>query len=317
MQDRKTRNWLLTAFASAGVSMAVFTAGVAHAGSAATPVSPDALTTTTPIKHVVLIIGENRTFDHLFGTFTPNAGQTVSNLLSKGIVNANGTPGPNFNLAQQWLATDTTKYSISPTKTSAYSVLPDVNTDGTPTSPPFNTVAEALAVEPALPGGDYIMLTTGGSGLPSHVIDTRFGASPQNLPNGPFDIGQFITYDDYAGSPVHRFYQMWQQLDCDITKATAANPSGCQEDLFPWVEDTIGAGSNGNPQPSPFTDQTTNEGSIAMGFYNASAGDMSYFNSLAHQYALSDNFHQSIQGGTGANHLAQSGHPADQPDRES
>src|SRR6185312_13752728 len=99
------------------------------------------------------------------------------------------------------------------------------------------------------------------------------------------------SYDDYAGSPVHRFYQTWQQLDCDITKATAANPSGCQADLFPWVEDTIGAGSNGNPQPQPFTDQTTGEGSIAMGFYNNQNGDVSYFNTLAHQFALSDNYH--------------------------
>ena len=27
--------------------------------------------TTTPIKHVVVIIGENRTFDHLFATYVP------------------------------------------------------------------------------------------------------------------------------------------------------------------------------------------------------------------------------------------------------
>ncbi|HLW70889.1 MAG TPA: alkaline phosphatase family protein [Candidatus Binataceae bacterium] len=284
--------------------MAVFAAGAAHAGSADKPANPEAVTTTTPIKHVVLIIGENRTFDHVFGTFVPKAGQTVSNLLSKGIVNADGSPGPNFSLAQQWQASDTTTYSINPAKTSVYSVLPDVNTDGTPTAPLFSTVAAAEAVEPALQLADYVELTTGGSGLPSHSIDTRFGASPQDLPNGPFDITHFITYDDYAGSPVHRFFQMWQQLDCDITKATAANPSGCQEDLFPWVEDTIGAGSNGNPQPVPFTDETTNEGSIAMGFYNVAAGDESYFDTLAHQYALSDNYHQAIEGGTGANHLA-------------
>ncbi len=41
-----------------------------------------------------------------------------------------------------------------------------------------------------------------------------------------------------------------------------------------------------------------------MGFYNVQEGDMSYFNSLAHNYALSDNYHQAIEGGTGANHLA-------------
>ena len=52
--------------------------------------------TTTPIKHVIVIIGENRTFDHIFATYQPTSSETVSNLLSKGIVNADGTPGPNF-----------------------------------------------------------------------------------------------------------------------------------------------------------------------------------------------------------------------------
>ena len=41
--------------------------------------------TTTPIKHVIVIVGENRSFDHVFATYTPPHG-TVSNLLSKGIV---------------------------------------------------------------------------------------------------------------------------------------------------------------------------------------------------------------------------------------
>jgi phospholipase C len=49
---------------------------------------------TTPIKHVIVIIGENRTFDHLFATYQPvKAGETVLNLLSEGIVKADGTPG--------------------------------------------------------------------------------------------------------------------------------------------------------------------------------------------------------------------------------
>jgi phospholipase C len=52
--------------------------------------------TTTPIKHVIVIIGENRTFDHVFATYQPTSTDTVSNLLSKGIVNADGTPGPQF-----------------------------------------------------------------------------------------------------------------------------------------------------------------------------------------------------------------------------
>jgi phospholipase C len=257
--------------------------------------------TRTPIKHVILIIGENRTFDHVFGTFQPNQGQTVRNLLSEGIVNADGTPGPNFALAQQWQASDTTVYSIKPAKTSPYSTLPPPNTDGAPTNAPFPSASTAESVEPALPADAYNLLTTGGTGLPGDVIDTRF---PSALPNGPFDISRSVSYDDYAGSPVHRFFQMWQQTDCDITKATPENPSGCQNDLFPWVETSIGAGNNGNPQPAGFNDESTHEGAISMGFYNSAEGDVSYFTYLAHQYALSDNYHQAIMGGTGANHIA-------------
>src|SRR5262250_939070 len=52
--------------------------------------------TTTPIKHVVVIIGENHTFDNVFATYKPPAGRHVKNLLSEGIVTAQGTPGPNF-----------------------------------------------------------------------------------------------------------------------------------------------------------------------------------------------------------------------------
>jgi len=43
--------------------------------------------TTTPIKHVIVIIGENRTFDHLFATYQPvNKDETVLNLLSHALL---------------------------------------------------------------------------------------------------------------------------------------------------------------------------------------------------------------------------------------
>src|SRR5208283_4952881 len=41
----------------------------------------------------------------------------------------------------------------------------------------------------------------------------------------------------------------------------------------------------------------------AMGFYNMQQGDVPYFKQLADTYAMSDNFHQSVNGGTGANHI--------------
>jgi len=46
---------------------------------------PRKATTTSPIKHVIVLIGENRTFDHVFATYVPQGGDTISNLLSKGI----------------------------------------------------------------------------------------------------------------------------------------------------------------------------------------------------------------------------------------
>jgi phospholipase C len=262
--------------------------------------------TRTPIKHVLYIIGENRTFDHIFGTFVPNQGQKVWNLLSEGIVNADGSPGPNFKKAQQWQAVDTGTYSIHPSKTSPYLTLPPPNTGGAPPTAPFSSISDAEAVEPALPASDYWMLITGGTGLPADVIDTRF---PASLPNAPFDITNWISYNDYAGSPVHRFFQMWQQMDCDVATATPLNPSGCRMDLFPWVEVSVGAGSNGKPPPVGFDPnnsayyEVTNEGAIAMGFYNNYAGDAGYFGELAHEYALNDDYHQAVAGGTGANHI--------------
>src|SRR3984957_15329144 len=66
--------------------------------------------TATPIKHVIVIIGENRSFDHVFATYVPKRGQTVHNLLSEGIIqldaNKNAIPGPNFHKAQQLAASD-------------------------------------------------------------------------------------------------------------------------------------------------------------------------------------------------------------------
>jgi phospholipase C len=256
--------------------------------------------TRTPIKHVILLIGENRTFDHVYATYTPPRGQSVMNLLSEGIVKADGTPGPNVALAQQWQASQTGTYSPAPARTQPYQTLPSMNTGGAPTQAPFASAAQAQSIEPALPQDAYAELAEGGTGLPNGVVDTRF---PRNLPNAPVDMHASITDNDYANSPVHRFFQMWQQLDCSAQAATSHNPSGCRADLFPWVETSMGAGNNGATQPAGFNDQSTGEGSTAMQFLNIAKGDAPYFAELARHYTLSDNFHQSVMGGTGANHI--------------
>jgi len=147
-----------------------------------------------------------------------------------------------------------------------------------------------------------VKTTEGASGLPQMKIDTRI-ANAYDLASGPFQLSPGVGSETYANSPVHRFYQMFQQLDCSASYVTKANPSGCRNDLFPWVEVTIGAGSNGNTQPPNFNDETTLEGATSMGFYNVQQGDAPYLTSLAQQYTLLDNYHQPAKGGTGLDSL--------------
>src|SRR5919108_5012368 len=83
--------------------------------------------TATAIKHVIVIVGENRSFDHLFATYVPKPGETVNNLLSEGIINSDGTPGANYSQATQFQAdiTGSTTYQPSPmTGKTAYVALP-------------------------------------------------------------------------------------------------------------------------------------------------------------------------------------------------
>jgi phospholipase C len=263
--------------------------------------------TKSPIKHVIVIIGENRTFDHIFATYKPKDGETVDNLLSKNIVDKYGNPGPNYSFAEQYHASDTVKYQISPMSKTIYKTLPPPITGGPSnvcTDNGICTLAEATATENGLAPGYYQYLLTGGTGQASDVPDTRI-ANVNDLPPGPFQLtSTSFSYDDYAASPVHRFYQMWQQLDCNyFAYSTEWNGSGCKADLFPWVEVTVGAGTNGKPLPSPFTDASTGEGSTSMGFYNVQEGDAPYLKQLADNYAMSDNYHQAVMGGTGANHV--------------
>ena len=46
-----------------------------------------------------------------------------------------------------------------------------------------------------------------------------------------------------------------------------------------------------------------NGGGNSMAFYNVQKGDAPVLKRLADQFSMSDNFHQSVMGGTGANHV--------------
>ena len=151
--------------------------------------------TTTPIKHVIVIIGENRTFDHLFATYQPvNKGETVLNLLSEGIVKADGTPGPNYAKVAQVQAQDRAQpYQLSPPGQTPYKTLPPpLAGGGYPTGAAVLHDREALTYENGLPPGYYKYLTTGA--VPSSILgkpDMRIyydGKTVNNLPPGPYQL---------------------------------------------------------------------------------------------------------------------------------
>jgi phospholipase C len=302
--------------------------GPALAGGAPSPAD---FYTHSPIKHVIVIIGENRSFDHVFATYVPKQGQSVNNLLSQGIIkldaNKNAVAGPNFEKAHQLAAQDlgsADAFLLSPPKQTfpndqlpaplvggpKVSYIPNECSSSTPITQCAASLTLAQQSESGLDPAYYPFLLSGGTGQTSKTPDQRI-SNVNTLAAGPFQLtnGSTFVYDDYAASPVHRFYQMWQQLNCSHSAASRDNPSGCNAGLFAWVEVTVGAGTNGVTQPENFSTEysptaiTTGEGSTALGFYNVQQGDVPYFTSLANKYAMSDNFHQSVNGGTGANHI--------------
>ncbi|MGZ4963343.1 MAG: alkaline phosphatase family protein [Limisphaerales bacterium] len=280
--------------------------------------------TATPIKHVIVIIGENRTFDNIYATYVPKHG-TVSNLLSKGIIHSDGSPGPNADLAKQiQLQTinpvsyfiDTRKL-INPGKSPYSPFLPTPEAGGAPpqavtrsqflkdpadSAPPFDaktfSTPQLGTISPELETEDLPLITTGATGLNNCTTDPTLPPSAcqepdtrianfNKLPNTSFQItGPKVPYDSYTGDMVHRLFHMWQQADCSVLDATKANPSGCKNDLLPFVGIARGDDS----------------GSNSMGFYNMQRGDAPLLKRLADEYTMSDNYHQPAMGGTAAQH---------------
>jgi phospholipase C len=190
----------------------------------------DQLKTATPIKHVIVVIGENRSFDHVYGTYSPKSGDSILNLLSERIARKNGSPGQNFTAARQFTTSGQTSYFIGVNKKNKapYTTLPAPTLGGAPNqpstlnnpspTPPFTGVNDATlaAIEPSLEMDDLFLLTTGATGaaVTSGAPDTRI-ANYAALPDGPFQLtGPNLPYDSYTGDTAHRFYQMLDELGC-------------------------------------------------------------------------------------------------------
>jgi hypothetical protein len=233
------RRKLIHLAVATGAAVAVTVMMTAAAAGSAPHASPGPRTT-TPIKHVVVIIGENHSFDNVFATYQPPRHQKIWNLLSEGIITKSGAPGPDFAKARQLTASNTKAYSLTPKITGAYKPLPRPNTT-------------------------YVSNACDGLDLGS--ADTRF---PANLPSGPYQITKYVPYFDdhieysgngqcefygaYVGDPIHRFYQMWQQYGSHNGQ------------LNTWVANTAGDDNGANP-PQPIF-----QGGLQTGFYNMAPG---------------------------------------------
>src|SRR6516165_229503 len=287
---------------------AVYCAAALVSAAAAVPAQsadPDAavdwLKTATPIKHVIIIVGENRSFDHLFATYKPKRrDEKVLNLLSEGIVNADGSPGPNFAKGHQFKivsAPNGGKFfsSADMVNKQLYTTLPAPDVNGVK-DPPFAAILTIPGGNPGLPPQDQFLFGTGGTGL-SFTLgpDTRI-TNVNNLPPGPFQLtGPTMPFDAFTGDTIHQYFQMAQQVDCaiDSEHVSKNNPTGCLHDLQSAITTTYSTPPGGTPHD---TGQT-------MAFFNMQKGDVPFFKFLADNYTISDNYHQPVMGGTWADSM--------------
>jgi phospholipase C len=104
-----------------------------------------------------------------------------------------------------------------------------------------------------------------------------------------------MPFDAFTADTIHQYFQMYQQVDCAIDRehVTRDNPTGCLHDLQSAITTTYSTPPTGTPHD---TGQT-------MAFFNMQRGDAPYFKFLADNYNMSDNYHQPVMGGTGANSI--------------
>ena len=230
----------------------------------------------TPVEHLIIVVGENQSFDAVFATYEPSPGQRVWNLRSLGIVRPDGSPGERYERALQRQALAQTRYLLNPPRGDPYPHLP----------------------QPTLINVEDLRFRALGNGP-----DPRF---PADLPPGPFPVSRYVNWPGHrprdgfnaaianlgaaTGDPVHRFFQMWQQT----------GGGNSEPDLYVWVAVTTGMGGD----TTGVLRTNTGQGGEVMGFANIAAGDAPLLRDLAQRYAMSDNYHQAIMGGTGANFFA-------------
>ena len=231
----------------------------------------------TPIKHVIVIIGENRSFDHVFATYVPKPGEQVWNLLSEGIIKADGTPGPNMQKAEQQRCRGSNAGRLPSESTQV--ILPEQRFASSAGWRSLGLLCEGRQSGSCRSVGKRAPIELlSVPDLRRHRPDIR-NSRPQNFRCQLAAPGSLSTDERTRPSittPMRRVRSI-ASIRCGSSwiavrrTRRCENPSGCDAGLFPWVEVTVGAGTNGVAQPSNFSTEyssaakTTGEGSSVHG----------------------------------------------------
>ena len=297
--DRSARRAKLAACASVAALSAI-SLGVS-APAVADPDKPvDALNTATPIKHVIIIVGENRSFDHLFATYAPrDRGERIRNLLSERIINADGTPGPEVRQGAP---------VPDHVRAQRRQVLQQCGPEGQEAvhhaaaarrgwrrrqSRPMPQSSGIPGGDPGLPAQDQFLFATGGTGL-------GFTLGPDTRITNVNALAARTVPDDGADDAVrclHRRHDPSVLPDGPAGGLRHRRGSTYPRTTRPAVSTTC---SRRLRRPTaPRHGGTPHDTGQTMAFFNMQKGDAPLFKSLADKYNMSDNYHQPVLGGTG------------------
>ena len=278
--------------------------------------------TATPIKHAIIIIGENRTFDHVFATYKPKSGESVWNLLSEGIVKDDGSPGPNYSKATQSSANNYHNYQLAPPST------PYTHAAARRGRRPVRALRLSIAqhqqnrLQYARQRGGReevrkrpragllpISCSPAETRMASHVPDPRIWYDGQ-------DARQFaarrLPVDQYDTSPILALRLLCREPRAspvpDVARARLLHQERDREEPVGLPQRSLRLGREHRRRRLQWRSRCalggfTGEGSTAPQFFNVQAGDAPYLKLLADTYTMSDNYHQAVLGGTGANHI--------------
>ncbi len=282
LHELTPRKWRATAVASV---LAVLSSTMPISAATNPKVVSSIASTQTPIQHVIVIIGENRTFDHMFATYQPvarpNHQQSACRRESFTPTELPDRISHRAFRTRRSIPSASTIRSARPCK-SLYGSLPTPLAGG-PTTPYFSTLQQAMEAENGLADDYYQYMMTGGTGLQAGTPDTRIQQCLQpsfrRVPTHqlqPLILTMFMTTARYTAST-----RCGSSRIAMPTTSPRQIPAVAPRTCFPGLKTSIGAGSNGRPPAVHFNQASTGEGATAMSFYNVQQGDAPYLKYLA------------------------------------